>query len=177
MPNSYIPVPVRLTIGEWYQLKGFKNKLQLRNVGVRGFNFCDQFQQKKFKDNFYCKKFTGETEEVITHGDTLIFEVSPWINNKIVEDVWVDKSEYFKYSREIGNLKKKVLQHDTVIGEMDDRMGEDRDITVAQCILLMSSPYYMSSSLEIEEYEEDQQKAEELLREAGLLPILTQADE
>lgn len=53
-------ITTKMIVGNWYKLNGHKESLQLRRVGVKGFNFCNEFTQKVFKNNFYVNNIKVE---------------------------------------------------------------------------------------------------------------------
>jgi len=57
---------VKLIVGRSYKFKRHRKNtsLQLRRVAEKGFNFCDEYNQKVFKNNFYCPFYVGEENPV-----------------------------------------------------------------------------------------------------------------
>ena len=87
-----------LKVDHWYTFKNYKQKLQFRRVAEKGFNFCDKYQQKKFRDNIYTPALSHDSkfpEEL--SGKSYIFAIPRSRSRKITGLRLIHIKNYLKY--------------------------------------------------------------------------------
>lgn len=76
--------PLKLKVGQEIHFHNNKRVLTLRRVGIKGFNFCNEYDQKVYRKNFYCDDFKHENEVPDNYEEnSYVFQIPTYIYSKI----------------------------------------------------------------------------------------------